>query len=286
MITPDIQSSVTHRISHAEDEARAQAAATYNAAADSFDHPALSFWNLIGRRTIERLRLAPGASVLDVACGTGASAIPAAQWVGSSGKVLAIDLAERLLALGEEKARRLGVTNIEFRTADMERTGLADEIFDAIVCVFGIFFVPDMARALRELWRMVRPGGRLAITTWGPRMLEPGSSAFWAAIKRERPELVRRFSPWDRIDQPQSLEQLLRSTGVERVKVCSENNEHLLSCPDDWWTIALGSGFRGTIDQLDRSTRERVRAWNLAEMRGVGAVEVNALYAIGEKPLA
>ena len=127
------------------EEAKTKAAATYNAAADSFDEPALSFWDLIGRRTIDRLRLKPGDRVLDVACGSGASALPAAQRVGSSGAVLGIDLAERLLELARAKARRLGLTNIEFRAADMERSGLADESFDAVVCVFGILFVPDMA---------------------------------------------------------------------------------------------------------------------------------------------
>src|SRR6478752_8018249 len=104
------------------EEAKAKATATYNAAADSFDEPALAFWNLIGQRTIERLRLKPGDRVLDVACGSGASAMPAAQSVGESGTVLGVDLAERLLELARAKARRLGLTNIRFQVGDMERS--------------------------------------------------------------------------------------------------------------------------------------------------------------------
>src|SRR5262245_45731195 len=105
----------------ADDDAKAKAAATYNAAADSFDDPALSFWDLMGRRTVDRLQLRRGDRVLDVACGTGASAIPAAERVGATGKVVAVDLAERLLELGRAKARRLQLTNIEFKTGDMQR---------------------------------------------------------------------------------------------------------------------------------------------------------------------
>src|SRR3954452_18854080 len=59
----------------------------------------------------------------------------------------------------------------------MENLGYSDDSFDAVVCVFAISFVPDMVKQVRELWRMVRPGGQLAITTWGPRMFEPGSAA-------------------------------------------------------------------------------------------------------------
>jgi len=268
-----------------DEEAKAKAAATYNAAADSFDAPALAFWGLIGRRTVDRLQLRPGAHVLDAACGSGASAIPAAQAVGPSGCVLAIDLADRLLALARAKSGRLGLTNIEFRAGDMEKSGLADESFDAVVCVFGIFFLPDMARAVRELWRMVRKGGKLAITTWGPRMLEPGSARFWEAVGRERPDLVRNFNPWDRIDSPAALKELLRTSGLGHGQIASESNLHPLSSPNDWWTIVLGTGFRSTVEQLDPAARERVRTANLTSLGEVRSVEVNALYAVAEKPL-
>jgi len=266
------------------EEAKAKATATYNAAADSFDEPALAFWNLIGQRTIERLRLKPGDRVLDVACGSGASAIPAAQNVGESGTVLGVDLAERLLELARAKARRLGVTNIRFQVGDMERSGRADESFDAVVCVFGIFFVPDMAKAVRELWRMVRQGGQLAITTWGPRVFEPGASAFWEAVSRERRDLVRAFDPWTRIDSPAGLEELLRASGIENANITPESNLQELASPDDWWTIVLGTGYRSTIEQLDPAARERVRIANLESLGNIQSIEVNALYAVAKKP--
>ena len=268
------------------EEAKAKATATYNAAADSFDEPALAFWNLIGQLTIERLRLKPGDRVLDVACGSGASAIPAAQSVGESGTVLGVDLAERLLELARAKARRLSLTNIRFQVGDMERSGCANESFDAVVCVFGIFFLPDMARAVRELWRMVRQGGQLAITTWGPRVFEPGASAFWEAVSRERRDLVRAFDPWTRIDSPAGVEELLRASGIENANITPESNLQELATPDDWWTIVLGTGYRSTIEQLDPAARERVRIANLESLGNIQSIEVNALYAVAKKPLA
>jgi ubiquinone/menaquinone biosynthesis C-methylase UbiE len=84
----------------------------------------------------------------------------------------------------------------------MERLGYPDERFDAIVSVFSIFFVSDMASQVRELWRMVRPGGSLAITTWGPRMFEPGASA-WCRLaasgdaKRRLPVCAQRLPAED-----------------------------------------------------------------------------------------
>src|ERR1700683_4016517 len=139
-------------------EAKLKAQNTYNAAADFFDDPALSFWDRFGSATIDRLNLPIGASVLDVCAGTGASALPAAVQVGPTGKVVAVDLAENLLALAEQKARRLELSNVEFRLSDVDALEYPPEYFDAVVCVFGIFFLPDMTLATERLWRMVTPG--------------------------------------------------------------------------------------------------------------------------------
>jgi ubiquinone/menaquinone biosynthesis C-methylase UbiE len=165
------------------DPAKLKAEATYNAAADHFDDGPLAFWDRYGRLTVERLSLAPGSSVLDVGCGSGASAIPAAINVGPHGQVIGIDLAERLLAIARSKSVAQNLHNVEFQRADMTALGYPDASFDAVISVFSIFFVTDIVAELRELWRVLRPGGKLAITTWGPRMFEPGSEAFWLAVK-------------------------------------------------------------------------------------------------------
>jgi SAM-dependent methyltransferase len=88
-------------------QAKAKAAATYDAAADHFDDEPLQFWERIGSRTVARLGLSAGAHVLDVGCGTGASALPAAQAVGRDGFVVGVDLAARLLDRARAKAHEL-----------------------------------------------------------------------------------------------------------------------------------------------------------------------------------
>ena len=78
-------------------QAKAKAAATYDAAADHFDDAPLGFWERIGKHTIDRLALSTGVKILDVGCGTGASALPAAEAVGAKGLVIGVDLSARLL---------------------------------------------------------------------------------------------------------------------------------------------------------------------------------------------
>lgn len=215
------------------DPSKLKAEATYNAAADHFDDGPLAFWDRYGRRTVERASLAPGASVLDVGCGSGASAIPAAVAVGPSGRVIGIDLARRLLDVARTKAAAQKLRNIEFQRADMTSLGYPDASFDAVVCVFAIFFVPDMVKQVRELWRVVRPGGTLAITTWGPRMFEPGSQAWWSAVRQVRPDLIATVSPWERITTPQGLGRLLSDGGIVNAEIAAETGRQPLETPED-----------------------------------------------------
>src|SRR5712691_11571757 len=114
------------------DEARARAAKTYNAAADVYDDPANSFWERFGRKTIERMQLRTGAVVLDVCCGSGASALPAAEIVGPSGFVLGVDLADRLLENARAKAKARALFNAQFRVGDMLDLRIPEQ-FDAVV---------------------------------------------------------------------------------------------------------------------------------------------------------
>jgi ubiquinone/menaquinone biosynthesis C-methylase UbiE len=268
------------------DDAQRRAAFTYDAAADFYDASPLSFWDYFGRRTIELLSLPIGSRVLDACCGTGASALPAAETVGLAGEVVGVDLARELLKLARAKAGQQRLGNIQFEVGDMLSLRFPAESFDAVVCVFGIFFVPDMVMAVNELWRRVRPGGRLAVTTWGPNLFEPGNNMFWRSIMDVRPDLYKGFNPWDRIDNPGTLKKIFDHAGVASPNIVSKDRLHPIRSGDDWWAIVLGSGYRGTVEQLKQAEWETVKELNLAFIRDekISAVATNVLYAFATKP--
>ncbi|HEY1327226.1 MAG TPA: methyltransferase domain-containing protein [Casimicrobiaceae bacterium] len=265
--------------------AGARAASTYNAAADHYDDAANAFWSRFGRATVDRLALRPGARVLDVCCGSGASALPAAVAVGPHGSVLGVDLADNLLSLARAKALALGLRNVEFRHGDLLDLPVREASFDAVVCVFGVFFVPDMPLAVRALWRAVRPGGVLALTTWGPRFMEPATTAFWNAVREVRPDLYKGFNPWDRISDPDAVVALLREGGVHDAQAVAQAGMHSIASPDAWWSAVMGSGYRGTVDRLSAEEHASVREANLRFVRdsSVTAVEANVVFATARK---
>ncbi len=130
------------------------------------------FWGTQLRSCVNGLlaaaALQPGEHVLDVACGTGLATLPAAAQVGPGGRVLATDIAARMVATVQQRASEAGLANIDTRALGAEELGL-DGGFDVALCSLGLMYVPDPAQALSEMLRALRPGGRAVVSVWGER---------------------------------------------------------------------------------------------------------------------
>src|SRR5262249_19931082 len=126
----------------------------------------------MGRAVTEALvdyaRPKPGMRVLDLASGTGEPAISLADRVGPEGSVAALDLSVELLAIAEKRAQQRGLKNVHFHPADAPDLPFADESFDLATSRFGVMFFADVQTALRELYRVLRPGARACFAAWGP----------------------------------------------------------------------------------------------------------------------
>ncbi len=131
----------------------------------------------------------------------------------------------------------------------------------------------------------MRPGGRLAITTWGERVFEPANSFFWESIREVRPDLYKGFNPWDRICDPASVRAMLSDAGIAMDDVAVENGWHPIRSPGDWWLLVLGTGYRGTVEQLSPAERERVKEANLDFIRrnGVRTLKTSVVYGRAQK---
>jgi len=113
---------------------------------------------------------APGERVLDVACGTGLMTVAAASAVGPGGRVLGVDLADAMVQAARQRAQGLGLGHAAFERMDAEQLTLPDAGFDLVLCVLGLMYVPDPDAALRELHRVLCPGGRAVLAVWGARV--------------------------------------------------------------------------------------------------------------------
>lgn len=254
---------------------------TYNAAADSFDKGPLAFWSETGKQTVDHMQLRTGAQVLDVCCGSGASAIPAAELVGKKGRVIGVDMADSLLHLGRNKAAAKKLDWIDFLHADITQTHFQAQEFDAVICVFGIFFFEDMAAQLAQLWHYVKPSGQLVVTTWGKDIFAPAYAIWAEQVAALRPGLIEDFNPWDDITTKAGLTALFSQAGITTVQIEPLENEQVLQQAEDFWTIAMGSGLRWVIEQLNPEEQELLKKKVVAEIKkhNIQSVKTDALIA-------
>ena len=150
-------------------EIREQQKATWNKSSagwKKWDDLTMEFLQPFGDEIIRQLRLNDSDIVLDVAAGTGEPGLTIASKL-KTGKVIITDLADDMLAIAQENAMKSGVKNAEFLACDVCELPFPDNAFDAISCRMGFMFFPDMLLAAKELVRVLKPGGRIAISVWG-----------------------------------------------------------------------------------------------------------------------
>ncbi|MBN2027213.1 MAG: methyltransferase domain-containing protein [Actinobacteria bacterium] len=132
----------------------------FNQRADTWDRTGAAERKAVSERLIHGLGIKPGSKVLDVGCGTGLIIPWLLQEVGAEGRVTALDIAERMLWIAREKHER---PNVEYIHADISHTPFLDQSFDEVVCHNCFPHVSDKETAVREMFRVLKPGGRVSI---------------------------------------------------------------------------------------------------------------------------
>jgi ubiquinone/menaquinone biosynthesis C-methylase UbiE len=189
-------------------------AGSYDAVAASYARLAEHYSPPLARRMVALAAVAGSDRVLDVGTGTGVVALEAARAVGPEGTVLGVDLSEGMLAAARGGASRAGLGRVAFRRMNAEGLEAPDRSFDVVLSLFAVFHLRRPLAALREMHRVLRPGGRLVVAVGsGPPPLS------WAALTHglaRLPGLLRQ-SRGTRLTAPRFLEDLLeRRLGVSR----------------------------------------------------------------------
>jgi len=203
-------------------------------------------------------RLRSGEQVLDVASGTGLVSFAAARSVGPAGSVLGVDLSGAMVDAARHRASEREVHNATFARMDAEALALPDASVDVALCALGLMYVPDPAQALREMRRVLRPGGRLVVAVWGER-----ARCGWAPVfEIVDAEVVSEVCPlFFRLGQPDALARACAATSFDPI------HEHRIATTLVYADAdtACGAAFVGgpvalAWSRFSGEVRERVRA--------------------------
>jgi SAM-dependent methyltransferase len=209
---------------------------------------------------IDSLDLQPGQRVLELAAGPGDTGFLAAELIRPGGTLLSSDGAEGMLELAQARAKAAGIENVEFRRLELEWIDLPAASVDAILCRWGIMLITDRDAAAREIRRVVRPGGRVALAVWdvpdrnpwatipGRAMIELGHS------ERPDPDAPGMF----RLAPAERLLELLQSAGFVEVEIEPVTLERAYDTVAEYLaeTLDLSGAFRDAVQSLSDAERD------------------------------
>ena len=172
-----------------------------------------------------------GATVLDLACGTGSVARHVAPMVGNNGRVVALDVNPAMLAVGRAAAIPAGAT-IEWRQGDAMKLDMPSGAFDLIYCQQGLQFFSDRIAAAQEMRRVLRPAGRVIISVWQDLSRHPVYAALFEAVGRHLDVPISDLDVSFSLSDPKELRRILRSAGFRDIEIMPRSLDVTLAPPE------------------------------------------------------
>jgi enediyne biosynthesis protein CalE5 len=191
----------------------------------------------VTEKMLELTKPQPGERVLELACGPGSVGLAAAARVAPGGEVVMSDVAAEMAAIASARAEALGLSNVSTKVLDLERIEEPDSSYDVVLCREGLMLVPDPGRAAREIRRVLRPGGRVALAVWGPRARNPWLGIVFDTVSEQLgaptppPGIPHPFS----LDDPDKLAGLLSDAGLSKVVVGEVSTPYHAASFEEWW---------------------------------------------------
>jgi len=268
---------------------REESLRVFNQAATTYDRIGPRIFSHFGRRLVGHAEIKAGAYVLDVAAGRGALLFPAAAKVGANGHVTGIDFSPDMVRETAKEIESRKLNHSEIHQMDAEQMTFSDESFDHVLCGFAVWMFAEPARVLQEFYRVLRRGGRVALSTWAVdnpfqlwcnevlRPYAPAPASIAAASKND-----------PKFDTPSQLDTALHQAGFQNIRITVEENDFVYGSEEQYWQSLWSAGIRRQLEKMTTALLDQAKSEVFRRLHAIkkpdGFHKLNrALVAFGTK---
>jgi len=190
------------------------------------------------QKLLQLANIKDGDKIIDIACGTGLVSFPAAELAGEKGFVLANDISDKMVEAGTAIAKERDLSNISFQRMDAEELTVEDDSYSIALCALGLMYFPDPLKAMKEMYRSLKPGGHAVVAVWGQRKNCGWAEVFEIVDRRVASEVCPMFF---NLGNEGTLQQYMNAGGFKNISVERINSVLNYSSGEE----ACGAAFLG-----------------------------------------
>ena len=168
------------------------------------------------QKLLQLANIKGGEKIIDIACGTGLVSFPAAEQAGKEGFVMANDISDKMVETGTAIAKERNLSNISFQRMDAEELPVEDNSYDIALCALGLMYFPDPLKAIKEMHRLLKPGGRAVVAVWGRRKNCGWAEVFEIVDRRVASEVCPMFF---NLGNEGTLQQYMNAGGFKNISI-------------------------------------------------------------------
>ena len=258
----------------------------FNKVSKRYDNQFLRFFVTSSKSIANKLDLEGDERVLDVATGTGSTALEIAKKL-PNGEVVGIDYSKGMLKVAREKTESMNINNVSFREMDMEAINFQYDSFDVVSCSFSIFYADDMVQLLQNLATKVKKNGKIMISTFSEGFLQPCMNLFHERLKKFGVNVPSEI-PSHRLIKMEQCNELFKKVGLKEIAITQEQHGFFIKKPENWWELINGAGSSGYIQSIPKKKLDDFKKEHFSEINNLATkqgiwIEVGVIYTLGKK---
>ncbi|MEG1254868.1 class I SAM-dependent methyltransferase [Clostridium sp.] len=224
----------------------------FNRVATNFDSIGPKYFTYFGGRLVEHLRVNEGETLLDVACGKGASLFPAAHGVGEKGQVIGIDFSKEMVKEAGSLICAQGLCNAKVLQMDAEKLDFLENSFDYVLCALSTSFFSNSLIALEEMYRVLKYEGMIGLSTWKKKekkgVLE---KAYTKLFPQNQNRSLNNISGSPDFGSVDGVEKILKNIGLKNIDIIVEKKTFYYKDEEEWWQEQWTNASRGLFERIE-----------------------------------